>query len=184
MNNAANTPPGWSYNPAAWSQRLPIIVLAVAGFVMAAYLALYQYRVVPKVWEPFFHEGSETILNSDLSRLLPVSDAALGAFAYLLDAITGIIGSQKRWQTMPWLVIAFAILVGPLGAVSIALVIAQPLLFDAWCTLCLATAVISVLMIGPAMDEVLATLQYLKRIHTHSAAQFWRAFWGLKTALE
>jgi hypothetical protein len=38
----ADVPPGWSYNPAAWSQRTPIVVLAAVGFVLAAYLALYQ----------------------------------------------------------------------------------------------------------------------------------------------
>jgi hypothetical protein len=51
-------------------------------------------------------------------------------------------------------------------------------LFDAWCTLCLASALISVLMIGPAADEVLASLQFVKRerLQRHS---LWRAFWGI-----
>jgi len=59
--------------------------------------------------------------------------------------------------------VLFGVAVGPLGAVSIGLVILQPALFDAFCTLCLASAAISVLMIGPALDEVLASLQYLRR---------------------
>ena len=41
-----NIPPGWDYNPATWPQRLPIIVLAMIGFVIATYLALYQWRLV------------------------------------------------------------------------------------------------------------------------------------------
>jgi uncharacterized membrane protein len=173
---AGDVPPGWDYNPASWGQRAPIIALALIGFAIAAYLSLYQYRLVGTVWEPFFGEGSRRVLDSELSRLLPVSDAALGALAYLADAVTGAIGGRARWRTMPWLVIAFGFLVGPLSAVSVGLVIAQPVLYDSWCTLCIVTAVISMLMVGPAMDEVLASIQHVKR--SAARGQGWRAFWG------
>lgn len=170
-------PPGWNYNPASWRERIPIIILAAIGFVLAAYLALYQYRVVPSVWEPFFGRGSEIILNSPTSKFLPISDAALGAFGYILDAATGAIGGRRRWRTMPWIVVLLGIFIGPLGAISVLLVILQPVLYDSWCTICLATAVISVVMIGPAMDEVLASLQHLKREH-RAGKSLWKVFWG------
>jgi hypothetical protein len=64
------------------------------------------------------------------------------------------------------------------------LVIAQPLLYDAWCTLCLASAVISVLMIGPAMDEALASLQYLRRTWDRGDSSLWQVFWGMQPASE
>jgi hypothetical protein len=131
-------PPGWDANPSSWIQRAPIIVLALIGFAVATYLALYQWVVLTNVWEPFFGEGSRIIFNSSISHLLPIPDAALGAFGYLLNAVTGAIGSRGRWRTMPWIVIIFGLAVGPLGSVSITLVILQPVLFDAWCTLCLA----------------------------------------------
>lgn len=172
-------PPGWDYNPSAFSQRWPLVALALLGFGIASYLAAYQIGVVSVVWEPFFGEGSEVILHSWVSRLLPVSDAALGALSYLLDAVTGVIGGRNRWKTMPWLVVLFGLLVGPLGAVSVVLVVLQPLLFDAWCTLCLASAVISVAMIGPALDEVLASLQLLQRQRQRHQS-LWRVFWGLR----
>ncbi len=78
---------------------------------------------------------------------------------------------------MPWIVVLFGIAVGTLGLVSILLVILQPVVFHSWCTLCLASAVISVFMIGPAMDELLASLQYLKGVK-HSGHSVWKAFWG------
>lgn len=171
-------PPAWGYNPSAWSQRIPIVVLALIGFGIASYLTAFQVNVISTVWEPFFGDGSRRILTSRISHVLPVPDAALGAFGYLLDAVTGAIGRQKRWKTMPWIVIIFGLAVGPLGAVSIMLVIFQPVLLDAWCTLCLTTAVISVLMIGPAMDELLASLQFLKREYIRGKS-LWRSFWGL-----
>ncbi len=172
-------PPGWDYNPASWPQRIPIIVMAVIGFAVAGYLSLYQFRIIETVWEPFFGNGSLTILNSPVSNMLPIPDAALGALGYLADAVGGAVGGKRRWKTMPWIVVFFGVAVGPLGLVSIMLVVFQPVLFDAWCTLCLVTAVISVVMIGPAMDEVLASLQYLRRAKD-SGKSLWRAFWGFK----
>ena len=176
--NASKNPHGWSYNPSEWSQRLPIVGLATLGFGIAAYLALYQWRAVEWVWEPFFGDGSEKILNSNVSRILPIPDAALGAMGYLADAVTGIIGGTKRWRTMPWIVIVFGLAIGPLGAVSILLVILQPVLFGTWCTLCLGSAVISLLMIGPALDEMLASLQFLQS-ERDKGRSLWKVFLGL-----
>lgn len=176
-------PPGWEGNPSSWQQRLPIVAVALVGAGVATYLALYQYNVVDTVWEPFFGAGSATVLDSKLSRVLFVSDASLGAIGYLADAVTGIIGGRARWRGMPWIVVVFGMAVGPLGAISILLVIAQPVLYGSFCTLCLASAVISLSMIPPAMDEVLASLQHLRRVHA-SGRSVWRAFWGLQTREE
>jgi uncharacterized membrane protein len=176
-DNAGNVPPSWDYNPSAWSQRWPLIAIAFVGFVIALYLGLYQLKILPTVWEPFFGNGSKSVLNSAISKALPVPDALLGAFSYLLDVVTGAIGGTSRWRTKPWIVILFGIAVGPLGLVSVMLVIFQPVLVGAWCTLCMVTAAISVIMISPALDELLASLQYLQRVkhHGHSV---WDAFWG------
>ena len=176
MNELAAIPPGWADNPSSWSQRLPIVVLALVGFGIATYLSLYQLDRIDSVWEPFFGDGSRTVLNSSISHLLPVPDAALGAAGYLLDAVTGVLGGTDRWRRWPFLVILFGVAVGPLGVASVVLVVLQPVMFDSFCTLCLASAVISVLMIGPAMDEVLASLQALRRTRDQGGSA-WRAFW-------
>ncbi|WP_447978269.1 vitamin K epoxide reductase family protein [Candidatus Nitrospira bockiana] len=173
----ADRPPGWSYNPSSWAERLPIVGVAVLGFAIALYLALYQWGIVATVWEPFFGDGSERVLHSWLSKVLPIPDAAVGAFAYALDAVTGLIGGPARWRTMPWMVVLFGIAVGPLGLVSIFLVIAQPVLLDAWCSLCLVSAFLSLVMIGPAMDEVLASLQHMRREYD-AGRSLWSAWLG------
>jgi hypothetical protein len=176
-----NAPPGWTYNPAAWGQRLPIAAAAAVGFLIAGYLWLYQWRVFDTVLEPLFGDGSRVVLRESevanrTERYLGLPDAALGALGYLADAVAAVIGGPRRWRTMPWLVVLFGVLVGPLGAVSVLLVILQPFV-GGWCTLCLITAVISVVMIGPAMDEVLASLQHLARVR-RAGGSAWRAFWG------
>lgn len=174
-------PPGWKKNPSKWSERLPIVGLALVGFGIALYLTLFQYDVVGTIWEPFFGDGSRKVLDSSLSKVLPVSDGALGAAGYMLDAVTGLVGGTKRWRTMPWIVILFGIFVGPLGAISVLLVIAQPILYDSYCTLCLASAVISLAMIPPAVDEVLASAQELRRVR-QGGGNWIRFFWGLDSS--
>jgi uncharacterized membrane protein len=172
-------PPGWDYNPSTWQQRLPLVFVALAGVGIATYLSLYQLKITNSAWDPFFGKQTEKILTSPVSKLLPIPDALLGVFGYLVDAVSGIIGGTERWKTKPWIVVVFGVAVGPLGLVSILLVISQPVLFHAWCTLCLCSAVISVVMISPAMDEMLASLQFLQRVK-RSGNSVWKAFWGDK----
>jgi len=173
----SSTPPGWSYNPSSWTERLPLVGVALLGFVTAGYLAAFQFGWIHTVWDPFFGRGTERILTSGVSRLLPIPDAALGALGYLVDAVSAIIGGRNRWRTMPWIVIVFGIAVGPLGAVSVLLVILQPIAFHAWCTLCLTSAVVSIVMIGPSMDEVLAGMQHVVRLRRRGAS-WWDGFLG------
>lgn len=187
-DEADKIPPGWEKNPASWNERLPIVGLALVGFGIAMYLSLYQWEVFDRIWEPFFSktgwngESEKILRGSSVSQKtmqwFGVPDGFLGALGYFLDAVTGSIGSTKRWKTMPWIVIVFGLAVGPLGFVSIMLVVSQPVLFNAFCTLCLSSAVISVAMIGPAMDEMLASLQYMKRVRDNGGP-LWRTFWGL-----
>lgn len=155
----------------------------MVGVGVALYLGLYQLRVIDTVWEPFFDDGSKIILNSHVSKVLPIPDAILGAFSYLVDAVTGAIGGKRRWKTMPWIVILFGVAIGPLGVVSLMLVVLQPVMFDAWCTLCLVSAFISVVMIGPAIDEMLASLQFMQRAK-RKGHSLWKAFWGYKSVTE
>ena len=177
MSDDANIPPAWKYNPSAWHQRLPLTIVAFVGFAIAMYLAAYQLHWVSSVWDPFFGNGTEKILTSSISKTLPIPDALLGALGYITDAVTAIVGGEDRWKTKPWIVIVFGIAVGPLGLVSILLVISQPVVLHNWCTLCLCSAAISVMMISPAMDELLASLQYLQRVK-HRRLSVWKAFWG------
>jgi hypothetical protein len=34
----------WDYNPSSWRQRVPICLLAAVAFLIATYMALYQWR--------------------------------------------------------------------------------------------------------------------------------------------
>lgn len=175
MKEGPEVPPGWSYNPSAWIQRVPIIVLAWVGFFLARYMAAYQLGYIDAVWDPFFGRGTMTILDSDVSRAFPVSDAGLGSTVYAIEALMAYMGGTSRWRTMPWMVGLFGLLVVPLGVVSIALVIMQPVAVGTWCTICLATALAMLVMIPLTLDEVIAMLQFLVR-RIREGAAFWRVF--------
>ena len=169
-------PPGWDYSPSDWTQRMPVIGLAFIGLFVSRYLAAYQMGHVDGVWEPFFagapdnpQNGTEEIITSDVSEAWPVPDAGLGALTYLLEILIGFIGSARRWRTMPWLVMIFGIMIVPLGVVSITFIIIQPILLGTWCTLCLITAAAMLIQIPYAVDELIATCQFLRRRHRAGA---------------
>ncbi|HMO75804.1 MAG TPA: NAD-dependent epimerase/dehydratase family protein [Sphingopyxis sp.] len=166
-----DTPPGWTYNPSSWTQRLPIILLALVGLLVARYLTAYQLEQIDGVWDPFFaglpgdpaKNGTEAVITSSVSRAFPIPDAALGGYTYALEIVTGIVGSRARWRTMPWLVFLFGLMIAPLGIVSIAFVIIQPVVIGTWATLTLVGAAAMLIQIPYSLDELLATVQFVRR---------------------
>jgi hypothetical protein len=152
-------------------------------------MALYQWGLIEEVWDPVFGEQTARVLTSDVSRRMHgwfgIPDAAMGALAYLGDAIFGLAGSTRRWQYRPWLVILFGIDVIPLGVVSAVLVVLQGTVVGHWCFLCLVTAAISLLLVYWAYDEVFSSLIYLLRIwkRSHSAKTVWIALCGGRSAV-
>jgi len=176
--------PPWHHNPSAWSQRIPICILAAVGFLIATYMALFQWGLIDSVWDPVFGDQTEAVLRSNPSQRMEmwfgVPDAAFGALAYLGDAIFGLAGSTRRWQYRPWLVILFGIDVIPLGIVSVVLVILQGTVVGSWCFPCLVTAAISLVLIAYAYDEVWSCILYLRRVwkEARDPKVLWNVFWG------
>tara|TARA_Y100001933_G_scaffold196066_1_gene196522 strand:- start:5644 stop:8193 length:2550 start_codon:yes stop_codon:yes gene_type:complete len=180
MMDASEVPPGWTYSPSTYLQRLPMIALGLIGFVLARILAAYQLGHVDWVWEPFFagdagRNGSELIITSDVSKAWPIADGGLGAVTYLFEVLMGIMGGRSRWRTMPWMVVLFGIAVVPLGVISIYFIIIQPIVIGTYCTLCLITALGMLIMIPFSLDELVAMGQFLLA-NTRRGRPFWRAF--------
>ena len=176
MKPGPEVPPGWSYNPSSWLQRAPIIALGFVGWLISRYLAVYQLGYIDSAWDPIFGQSTMTILDSDVSRAWPISDAGFGAYAYTFEVLMGFMGGTSRWRTMPWMVTFFGILVVPLGIVSITLVILQPVAVGTWCTLCLITALAMLFMIPLTVDEVVAMIRFLVRSRREGKS-LWRTFW-------
>jgi hypothetical protein len=169
-------PPEWSYNPSSWIRRWLGIALALVGFFLARYLAAHQLGYIPHVWDPFFGGGSDQVTESALSRSFPISDAGFGAVAYILEALTGFMGSRARWRSAPFIAVTFAVLVIPLGATSILLVIMQPVVVGAWCGFCLISAAALLISVPLAVHESIAVGQFLVLAYKQKK-NFWQIFW-------
>lgn len=130
------------------AHRLLIVVLALAGAAVAAYLTLVQTDVVGHAWDPLFGSGSQQVLHSDVSEALPFPDAAAGLVAYVAEAMVGLTDTGDRWARRPLLPLVFDLVGLGLGAAAVVLVVLQATVVDAWCTLCLCSAAISLLIVG------------------------------------
>jgi uncharacterized membrane protein len=172
------------YNPSSWGQRIAICCIAFIAVVIAAYMGIYQWGLISYVWDPVFGGETEQVLNSGVSHALRVwmrvPDAIMGAFAYIGDIIFALAGSDRRWRDRPWIVMIFGLDVIPLGIVSATLVFLQGTVVGAWCFPCLAAAVISLVLVLIAFDEVWCSLLYLRALwkKTKSCRLVWNTFWG------
>jgi len=180
MMDKSDMPPGWTYSPSTYLQRLPIIVMGAVGFLISRHLAAYQLGHIESAWEPFFAgtnglNGTETIITSDVSKAWPVADAGLGAVAYMFEILMGVMGGRQRWRTMPWMVTMFGFIVVPLGVVSIYFIIIQPIVIGTWCSPCLLAGIAMLIMIPYSLDELVAMGQYLVQ-STQRGEPFWRTF--------
>ncbi|HEX7028198.1 MAG TPA: vitamin K epoxide reductase family protein, partial [Gammaproteobacteria bacterium] len=182
MTDPADIPPGWDYCPSTGIQRFPISAMGFAGLLVSRYLAAYQLGHLDNAWDPFFGEGTVTVITSETSKAWPVADAGVGAVAYMMEVLMAVMGSKRRWRTMPWMVLGFGVLVVPLGGVSIFFIIIQPIVIGTWCTLCLVAALAMLIMIPYALDELVAMGQFMLDKRRHGKP-FWRNFW-LGGALE
>ena len=163
-------PPGWTYNPSAWTQRIadhragtgrPLRLPLSGGLStgpdrrrVGTVLRGRRGRSAER------HRGDH---HPSVSEAWPVSDAAVGGYTYMLEILTGIVGSRMRWRTMPWLVILFGLMIAPLGITSIFFIIIQPIVIGTWSTLALIAAAAVLVQIPYSLDELLATLQFMRR---------------------
>lgn len=146
-------------NPSRASKRIVLAVLAASGLAIAVRLAAFQLGLAPAPFEPFFGDGSRIVLSSWLSRALPIPDAALGAAGYAVELTLTVVGGTERWRTRPRLVLLYCGVAMALGAAGVFLAAWQVLAVHAGCTLCLASATISVAIAGLALTEGRAAMR-------------------------
>lgn len=139
------------------SRHVAILVLAFCGVTISIYLTLYQYGAAGEPWDPIFgSHSSERVLDSALSRALPVHDGVLGIAGYSLELlVTGALLARpaRLAPVRARLAAALGVLTVVMGLVSIALICIQAFVVVAACTLCLASALISLINAVLALPE-------------------------------
>ena len=68
---------------------VPMYLNQFTALYVSRYLAAYQLGHTGNAWDPFFGDGTEIIITSDVSKAWPVPDAGLGA---------GVPPKTGRWQ--------------------------------------------------------------------------------------
>jgi uncharacterized membrane protein len=126
----------------------------LAGLAVALYLTLFQAKVVSTVWDAFRAGDSAWILRrSPLVRWLGFPDALFGVAAYGTELALDLaaVGRQgddhRRWR------LAFGALTAAMALGSVGLVVAQAV-YGRWCSLCLASAALSIVIFALAAPEV------------------------------
>jgi len=156
MSSTIEKRPSTISSPSSFPKRLLIAALALTGAACAAGLALRQLGWIAHVWDPFFGTGSDRVVTSWVSHLLPIPDAALGVGAYVLEAALDLTGGTGRWQRHRRLVLTFGLLVLTLGLAAIGLILIQALVLRTWCTWCLLSAIASLVIVPLALPEIRA----------------------------
>ena len=132
--------------------------LAVLGCAISLYLAAFQLGLIGDVWDPFFGSGSRAVLTSEVSRALPFPDALVGVAAYATEAALAAILAAAGGDAVRVVILLAAVgVAGALGGVTLAVL--QPVAAKAFCTLCLGSSAISVLLGTAAVAECRDVLQ-------------------------
>jgi uncharacterized membrane protein len=140
-----------------------LVCLAIVGLLISLDVGAFQLGLAGPPWEPLFGDGSRRVLTSDLSRLLPIPDAAAGAGAYLAEALLGAALLLRPFGILPtaYTLAAIASIGAAVGAVLVGY---QLFVVGAACTLCIASAVVSWVLAGGALIE--ARERHLSRSST------------------
>jgi uncharacterized membrane protein len=148
------------------AERSRILSFIFVGMLISIYLGLFQLHVFRSVWDPLFVEGSIRVLDSPLSRALPVPDSLIGALGYFSEAVALIIGSKLRFGRGSWILFLYSIIALAMGVVSVGLVFYQAFAVHDWCTLCISSALISMGLSYPGLRELKFGLRAVKEEKT------------------
>jgi uncharacterized membrane protein len=137
-----------------------LLVLAVAGGTISAYLTLFEAGAIANVWDPVFGDGSRQVLQSSVAAALPVPDALLGIVGYGLEVVLLAAARVAAPQMRARLLIVLGAITAAMALASLGLVFLQAFVVHAWCLLCLVSAAIScaiaAIAVPHAVEAVLA----------------------------
>ena len=149
-------PLGWDMNPSERRARFPIFLLSMAGLALTVTLADRFDALGP------LQRDREIFVITCLSGVVVLS----------------AIGNERRWSRKPWLVVLFGLIAGPLSFAAALWSLLEMATNQSWLLRETLRAFVALLCIGPAMDEVLASLQYVRRKANRGFSPL-AAFFGL-----
>jgi len=134
-------------------RKLVVLISISLGAAVSLYLALYELGALTRVWDPFFGDGSQRVLHSALARSLPVPDALLGLIAYLFELGLAVTKDFTAQGKRPWTALLLGIVATLMALAGLFLTAAQIFIVHAFCTLCLCSAGLSLVVFGLSVSE-------------------------------
>ncbi len=132
-------------NTAIGYLQYAIGLLAIAGFLDAAYLTILHYKnAIP----PCTLSGCETVLTSTYATIAGIPISLLGAGYYLVVVVLiGILLSTNLSPRNVWRINTFLVVITGLGLlIGLGLVYIQAFVLHSFCQYCLASEVIDFLL--------------------------------------
>ena len=103
----------------------------------------------------------------------------VGVIHAMWDPFFGSIGGEQRWRRLPWAALIFGAVITALFLVGLTLTILQATVIGHWCTICLLSATVSLLVFALGISEPIASLRYLALVWLEDGREAaWQALWG------
>lgn len=143
--HAAPPPDGDGAGTAPPLSRMALAVVALAGVLVSAYLAMYNLGMLPVI-PCTTGGGCAAVQASKYAHLagVPVSMIGLGGYAAIL--LVALVGLQPRFAAAAWPGRALAALAAGGVAFSAWLTYLEAFVIHAWCTWCVISAVLITLV--------------------------------------
>ena len=125
-----------SRSPSAWEKRVPYLLVALVALCLPT------------------SSGTPSFISHGPDRYLQI---ALG-----LVVLTGCMGGTDRWSKLPWFILAFGILVGPIIFATALWMTLQMAKSGEWEWIGVVRATCALLITLPALGEFLASVDVLR----------------------
>lgn len=133
--------------------RMGIAALALIGAFIATYMLLYKLGVLGVV-VCGVSGGCEIVQASHYAYFIGVPVAAWGLLGYLAILGVALLGIQPAFIESRRVSLLLLVLTGTAFAFSVYLSILEEFVIGAWCRWCIASAIISTLLLGLALPEL------------------------------
>lgn len=117
-------------------------------------------------------------VNASTDFVIASQFVIYGVYGFLICAVLTLVGGSRRWANYPWIVLLSALISTVLIAGALFLVASQAIMGQ-WSLAYLFASLMAWVVIGPATDELLATLQYLKS-QSRNGCSLIKAIFGAK----
>ena len=131
--------------------RMAVVLLALAGIFISAYLYLYKIGVIGTL--TCGTGGCETVQLSPQSRFLGIEVALIGLLGYVVLFVLGLVSIQPRYAGRSWPLLLLLGLSGGAVAFTAYLTFLEFFVIHAICRWCVGSAIVIAVLFAVTVVE-------------------------------